>query len=183
MRFGKAFVLSCLISVMAVGAAGAVTFNFSFTNSADGGGLVSGHVLVRDNATDRAVSVRVTSAPFGVGEYASLVDSLPNSFTVADGVLTTFSFFSFGKFNKPPFEADCCTFGFDGSVGGVITAALWNSPDPDNITLVNAPDFTWTRVVEGPAPVAPVPLPAPLLMLLVALGGLGLAGRSRPAGP
>lgn len=186
MLFRIAFVLSSLISLMGAGAAGAVTFNFSFTDMADNGGLVRGHFIVPDNTTEPAVSVRITSAFFGVGEYVAGYDGLPNSFTVADGVLTTFSFLSMGRFNNPPWAPPwyvvCCTLGFRGTVGGVIEAGLFNRSE--GVSWVNAPDFTVTRVLEGQTPLpppAPVPLPAPLLMLLAALGGFGLVGRSRKA--
>lgn len=179
MKFRTAFFLSCLLAIAgpSIGHAATVNFSFRFTNGED---PVRGLILgLEDDATGRATSVRITSAAFGVGEYVSDFDAPPNSFTVADGALTSFRFESFGRFNDPP-AVTCCTLAMSGptSFNGrpATLATLWDAPEPFlNPGLVF--DFVATRLVGDPPPPAPVPLPAPILMLGAALAGLGLIGR------
>jgi hypothetical protein len=174
MRIKLACVLPCLLGMAgpSIGHAERLNFGFSFTNF---GSPVSGVILgLENNATSRAQSVQITSAPFGIGEYVSDFDAPPNSFTVSDRVLTAFSFVSFGRFNDPP-AVTCCTLLMSGPAS---LAALWDAPEENRDVPVF--DFVVTRLVGGPPP-APVPVPTPIPMLVTALAGLGWLGRPATA--
>jgi hypothetical protein len=87
----------------------ALTFHFSFTNTANGGGVVEGIISgLTDNATSAATSVQVTanSAGFGVGEYIG--SPTENLFAVTAQVITNVGFLSFGAYNTSP-AVTCCS--------------------------------------------------------------------------
>ncbi len=177
MKFRMTLALSCLLAIAGPSAGHAATVNFSF-GFTGGDGPVRGLILgLEDNATGPATSVRITSAAFGTGEYAPDFDAPPHSFSVSDGVLTSMSFVSFGRFNDPP-KVTCCTLAMFGSPPAM-GASLWDSPEPILLNPGHVTDFVATRLVGDPPPPAPVPLPAPILLLGAALAGLGLLGRSR----
>ena len=88
----------------------ALSFSFSFTNAANGGGTVTGIIDgLSDNAAfQQASSVQVLSNDlgFGIGEYIGRPSR--NGFTVVDGELTSFFFLGFGSRNTAP-EVTCCS--------------------------------------------------------------------------
>jgi len=153
-------IIAALLMSGWVGVANAsLIFDFSFTNSSNGGGIVTGEILgLLDNATGAATSVRVltNSLGFGIGEYGSY-PSL-NTFTVDSGVLISFDFLSFGVNNSftspldgsirltftPSFPSGIAGLGVDGS--SVIHASFFNSgfavvqrsvPEPSSIILLS----------------------------------------------
>ena len=150
--------------------AATLTFDFSFTNSANGGGTVMGVITgLLDNATSAATSVRVTSntAGFGIGEYVGNPPS--NVFTVSGGTITApYIFESFGVLNTSP-AVTCCSLAFNltaGIIGAEPTAGLAN--DRGSVILGSGATFT---------PV--VPIPATLPLFATGLAGLGLLGWRR----
>ena len=83
------------------------TFHFSFTNSTNGGGTVTGTIIL--NATDTAatsLTVDTDTLGFGIGQYVG--SPFPNSFTVVSGQITVANFLDFGSDNKSP-AITCCS--------------------------------------------------------------------------
>lgn len=80
-----------------------IDFDFSFTNSANDGGTVTGIVRgLMDDATSSAASVEVlsNSTGFGIGEYVGSPSD--NIWVVAAGMLVEFDFLAFGSSNSSP---------------------------------------------------------------------------------
>ena len=187
MRTWLGLVLSCLALVAgaSAGTAASLTFSFSFTNSADNGGagLVRGLIFgLEDNAEGPATSVLVAfneGGDFGLGEYVSARGVLvENTFKVENGMISTFDFDAPGSLNAPP-GLTCCSLSMERLAPDVVAmAGLSNRPD--SVFLYAVPDFTFNRLAGAP-PSAPVPLPAPLLMLGTALAGLVWLGWKRRA--
>ena len=146
----------------------AATFTFSFTNFAEGGGMVRGIVSgLADEGASAAKSVRVTSNElgFGVGEYVG--SPIENFFEVSEDQVRSFFFLSFGSLNAAPAE-QCCSL------------ALVSDPGPPLDVPVAGLSFDPEAVFVGPdsgITFVPIPLPAPIVMLgaaLAVLAGLRL---------
>lgn len=158
------------IAGVPAGHAATVNFSFSFTNTAEGGGLVRGVILgLKDNTVSAAKSVRVTTndnlggESFGLGEYVGRRGI--NLFYVSNGELSKFAFYSTGIRNRPP-QVVCCSLWLNSMNSDHIEAGLSNRNNGVNIAA--ADDFSIRRI--GPTP---VPTPAPIMMLMSALAGLG----------
>lgn len=146
--------------------AATLNFNFSFANSVNGGGNVTGIVRgLTDNTTSAATSVEVLSntAGFGIGEYVSNPFRGFNNFTVMSGAITSAFFGSFGFLNTPPAVTNSSLgLAFNdprfGTGGGLL-----NNPGQTGVAI--GEDLTFTT------PATAVPTPA----LLPGLIGLGVA--------
>ena len=136
------------------------TFHFSFTNSTNGGGTVTGTIIL--NATDTAatsLTVDTDTLGFGIGQYVG--SPFPNSFTVVSGQITVANFLDFGSDNKSP-AITCCSLVLNSEFG----AGLSN----DSLGVNSGGgDLTFT----------PVPLPGALPLFATGLVGLGLLGWRR----
>jgi hypothetical protein len=152
--------------------ANALTFQFSFTNSAFNDpaqslvqGIISG--LQDNTALQPALSVQVTSNPagFGLGEYIGITSS--NIFSVSAGIITHAGFLVFGVDNSSP-QVTCCTLLLSLS-GEQHDAGLGNHI---NSVQQAAANLVFT-------PVAGTPLPAALPLFATGLGALGLLGWRR----
>jgi len=153
--------------------ANALTFQFSFTNSAINDpaqslvqGIISG--LQDNTASQPALSVQVTSNPagFGLGEYIGIPTG--NSFTVSAGIITHAGLLVFGIDNSSP-QVTCCTLDLAFYLGGQSDAGLGNH--------LNSVQQAPANVVF--TPVAQTPLPAALPLFATGLGALGLLGWRR----
>lgn len=148
------------LSAAAAAQASTLDFNFTFTNSANGGGTVFGIIRgLHDNATGAAASVEIISntAGFGVGEYVPT--SFANSFSVLSGSMVVAVFDSYGQFNTPPAVTCCSLFIYttpNGSLAGLSNV---------NTSVPLASD---TGLIFTPAT---VPLPAGLPLLATGLAG------------
>ena len=103
------------------------TFHFSFTNSTNGGGTVTGTIIL--NATDTAatsltVDTNSATPTFGIGQYVG--SPFPNSFTVVSGQITVANFLDFGSDNSSP-AITCCSLNLILS-GPTVQAGLSNDP-------------------------------------------------------
>jgi hypothetical protein len=139
-------------------AAMALSFNFSFTNTANpAGGTVTGIVEgLTDNATSAATSVQVLSntAGFGLGEYVGSPNV--NTWTLLGGGISSYIFLSFGVDNSSPAVTDSTLLFSDSSGGGLLKS-------PNSGFIGRNSGLTFTAV--------PVPTPA----LLPGLVGMGMA--------
>ena len=151
-------------------------FTFSFTNSpTNGGGSVAGVVRgLVDNSTSMATSVEVLSntSGFGVGEYVNHSDW--NTWTVSGGLIVFAGFTG----TLPPSAVDCCSLdllfqntpGFEYAELEEAGSAATRDADPASVG-----DLAFT-------PIAPVPVPAGLPLLLAGIGLIGFVARRRSAG-
>jgi len=154
-------ILSAFFVSMAACPVEADTFHFSFTNSTNGGGTVTGTIIL--NATDTAatsLTVDTDTLGFGIGQYVG--SPFPNSFTVVSGQITVANFLDFGSDNKSP-AITCCSLVLNSEFG----AGLSN----DSLGVNSGGgDLTFTPVV---------PLPGALPLFATGLGALGLLGWRR----
>ena len=156
-------ILSAFFVSMAACPVEADTFHFSFTNSTNGGGTVTGTIIL--NATDTAatsltVDTNTATPTFGIGQYVG--SPFPNSFTVVSGQITVANFLDFGSDNKSP-AITCCSLVLNSEFG----AGLSN----DSLGVNSGGgDLTFTPVV---------PLPGALPLFATGLGALGLLGWRR----
>jgi hypothetical protein len=166
-RILAALVASAAVSTAAP--AGAVTFDFSFTNAFYGGGLVEGTVsgLVNNATSPGNVVVTSNAGGFGVGAYNGNEE---NSFTVANGAMINLVYTSFGQSNPDP--TTCCSLTLTSGTGGGLSNV------PNAVTHSPASAVTFTLVDEP----APIPLPAPFALLAAGIALLvGVARRGRRA--
>ena len=151
--------------------ASTLSFDFTFTDVANGAGVVTGIISgLMDNATSSATSVQVisTTGGFGTGEYVGT--PTVNTFTVSSGVITSFAFLDFGSSNAAP-AVSCCSLalGYSGSNG------LSDFP----LSIMFGEMQLGTN--NGPISFAPIgtPLPATLPLFASGLAALGLLGWRR----
>jgi hypothetical protein len=158
--------LAAVAAGLAAAPAMAVTFDFSFTNTAYGGGLVRGTIsnLASDATGPGDVEVVSNSGGgFGVGAYNG---NTVNSFTVSGGSIVGFDYASFGVLNDDP--TACCSLALSSDEGGGLSDVA------DDVA--KAGPVTFTAVAEEPAP---IPLPAPVALLAAGLALLLGIGRRR----
>jgi hypothetical protein len=144
------------------------SFEFSFTNVANGGGLVTGGVgnLVDNTTSPGEVVVFSNSAGWGgVGPYNG---NSGNEFTMVNGVITDFFYMALGDSNTNPVITCCSLFLGSGYGGGL-------SGDPQGVGIPLG-----TKVTFSTGNLAPVPLPAPFALLAAGLALLAAVGRRRP---
>ena len=112
--------------------AATLSFSFSFINYYDGGtvtGIVRG---LTDNSTSAATSVEILTNPYnyGIGEFVG--HPVSNSWTVANGQITVFSFLSNGNSNSSP-DVTTANLGLGilniGPIAKLFVGGL--NPDPD----------------------------------------------------
>ena len=149
--------------------ASTLNFNFSFTNTSGNiSGTVSGEIDgLTDNATSAATAVFIDSAPAVFGLTTPFSVPVPpfggnNEFTVANGVITVYSFDTI-----PPASP-----GFELVTGTAFTTGALSK----NFCTPATPQcFT-----DGtPTSIATTPLPAALPLFASGLGALGLLGWRR----
>jgi hypothetical protein len=177
-----AALLAALVSATDARAA-TLDFTFSFLNplAPEYGGRVEGIVRgLTDNAVSAARSVEVTfnADGFGLGEYIGI--AVENAWRVEAGRIVGADFRMFGGLNAdagvPGVTEATLHFRFR---DGVQEVGLDFRPDS---TITRATDLVFTRI-DGHAPIAPVPLPAPAVLLLGGLGALAFLRRKRPGRP
>jgi hypothetical protein len=144
----------------------AVTFDFTFTNTAYGGGLVRGTIsnLAADATGPGDVVVGSNTGGFGVGTYNG---NTFNSFTLSGGRIAGYDHASFGVLNDDP--TACCSLALSSDEGGGLSSVA------DDVA--KAGPVTFTAVSEEPAPIS---LPAPVALLAAGLSLLAGIGRRRP---
>ncbi|WP_424964570.1 VPLPA-CTERM sorting domain-containing protein [Dinoroseobacter sp. S375] len=168
--------------LLAAPSANALSFDFSFSNTVGNvAGTVTGTVSgLADNATGAATSLILTSVPAATGGQTNpntsdvvqwtAIDV--NSFTVTNGQITDFMFSAVLE-AAPVFEFFCLG---DPACAPVGAETLYG-------TAFFAVPFTFVGTDGGFAGVTftptAIPLPAGLLLMLSALGGLGAARRWR----
>ncbi len=155
--------------------AATLDFTFSFQNGVVGNGAITGIVRgLTDNATGAATSVEVLThtAGFGIGEYIGNPDF--NTWTVSNGMITDVSFEAYGTSNTAP-AVTLADLGLFSAVVRRVPVFL-GVLDP----VAGGPPLsasTDAQIVF--TPVAPVPVPAALPLLVSALVGLRLISRER----
>jgi hypothetical protein len=120
------------ITVLSAPAHASAVYEFTFDNTANGGGTVHGTITLPSSAdgTYAASSVVITSntAGFGLGEYVG--DPADNSFVISGGNITSASvFLAFGSQNSSPAVACCSLTLGDQSGTGSVRAGLTDSRD------------------------------------------------------
>lgn len=165
-------IIAALLMSGWVGVANAsLIFDFSFTNSSNGGGIVTGEILgLLDNATGAATSVRVltNTLGFGIGEYVS--NPVFNTFTVDSGVLISFDFLSFGVHSVLPVNPGGSIRLTDTAVWPLGIAGL--GADGGSVNHASFLDSGFAVVQRS------VPEPSSLILLSLGIAGL-LVSRNR----
>lgn len=157
-------ILSVFFMSLAMGPVQASTFQFSFFNVANGGGLVTGLVILdKTDTAATSLTVQTNSAGFGIGEYVG--NPTNNVFEVHSGQITSAFFLDFGITNTEP-AVTCCSIRLE--LGGQNFTGLTNESNAIN-------ENSHTNLIF--APVVPVfsdvPLPAALPLFASGLGVLG----------
>lgn len=181
-----------------------VDFRFSYFTLDNGFNVVTGVVRgLSLQGTSSAYSVEITanSEGYGLGEYVG--NPFVNSWTLWQGQITQFDFYSAGAFNTAPAVIDA-TFGLSNTPGSPIEGeiGLGASPSDADTSELDAAGLLFTELrrydrlplarsrtqlagaisrtsLSEIAPVAPVPLPAGVWLLLAGLGGLAGLRRLR----
>ncbi|ABD54045.1 VPLPA-CTERM sorting domain-containing protein [Jannaschia sp. CCS1] len=174
-----------------------IDVRFNFFNLANGFNAVEGVVRgLSLSGTSAAYSVEITanSAGFGIGEYVG--NPLANSWTVLNGEITQFEFYSAGAFNTAP-TVTTATFGLSNTPGSPIEGeiglgASWADAETEDLDGSGLYFTALRRYDRLPVPrtrtqlagaisranlsetaaVAPVPLPAGIWLLLASLAGM-----------
>ncbi|MEM1363100.1 MAG: VPLPA-CTERM sorting domain-containing protein [Pseudomonadota bacterium] len=158
---------AAVFALSSIGAtsATALDFKFSFENTANGGGTVTGIVRGLSEGTTAATSFEVltNSLGFGIGEYIG--SPINNSFTVTFGQLTSAFFASNGDDNTPP-AVTSSSISVLNLAPGVFAAGL--TDDPGGSFTPSAGNATFM-----PAATAAIPLPAGGALLLTGILALG----------
>jgi hypothetical protein len=148
----------------------ALTFSFSFANTANGGGTVQGLIYgLSDNATSSATQIQITSNTdgFGVGQYAGTFAF--NTFTVSSGSITGAQVEYFGAGNSSP-DVTCCSLYMYYNTSVINGFGLTDAADSVTNNFDASDIFTL-------APETPIPSALPLFA--TGLGALGLLGWRR----
>jgi hypothetical protein len=133
--------------------ASAIDFGFSFKNTLNNGGSVTGVIRGLEEGTGAATSVEVLSntAGYGLGEYVGSPND--NSWTVLGGNLVTFDFLSFGVNNTPPAATNATLF-FDSSQlynalfrAGISTSPVWVTTGISGVKTEDI-NLTFTRLED-----------------------------------
>jgi hypothetical protein len=174
-----AFFLSiCLAAILGAGApraAHALTFTFSFTNSANGGGTVTGTIYgLSDNTSNESsteIDITSNTLGFGLGTYGTAAapgyfdNGAPgfDSFSVSGGVITSAQLEYFGEFNSSP-NVTCCSLYLYYNTAYSNGYGLTDSSSSVNDTQDDSDIF---------ANVATTPIPSALPLFLSGLGAMG----------
>jgi hypothetical protein len=153
-------------------------FDFSFTNTFNGGGVVTGEILgLNDNAQGPATSVRILTNTFGfgIGEYVGSSNRFPNVFWVDNGQIRYAVFASIGIWNLPPVVVDSSF---------ILTMDVGYSPGPFGLRPMSDEVFSdslsrqrfsvWQRAVE-------VPEPGTVILMSLGIAGLLVSQRRKQA--
>jgi hypothetical protein len=179
-RFFGVLAAALTLSVFAPPAYADVVYDFTFDNSANGGGTVDGTVTLPSSVDGiyPASSVVVTSntAGFGLGEYFGGPFAITNNtFVVSGGHITTgdaaidfTAFLDFGDANHSP-VVTCCTLEFAVFATTILAGGLSDM----NGEVTDGPDDPVTFTL------ATTPIPAALPLFTSALGALGFFGWRR----
>lgn len=182
-----ASLLAALVLISTAVPASALTFRieFSGTESVLGGtGSVSVIVdgLADNTANQSASSVIIESFTFGDGTAGDLgqLSEGTDATQWTNAVENQFSVFG-GTLQKVEFQASNLVVG---GIVGLTQDNLVLADDHDDgvrlrVNQENGLDFGVTASMVSISRVSTVPLPAPILMLLTTLGGLGLLARTR----
>jgi hypothetical protein len=132
MMLGRFLAAALTSTVLSAPAYASAVYEFTFDNTANGGGTVHGTVTLPSSAdgTYPASSVVVTSntAGFGLGEYVG--NAADNSFVISEGNITDASvFLAFGSQNSSPAVVCCSLTLGDQSGTGSVRAGLTDSRD------------------------------------------------------
>jgi len=168
---------SAILGVVFTESAQAIDFKFQFTNTNGGSGsaIVEGFVRgLTEGEETGATSVEVTRNDdgFGLGEYVNDPQLSPsNTWTVQNGVITGFSFRSFGAANSAPNVTDSSLFlaSSTQATPGEVVAGL--SADPSIAVVSTTSGLTFKPVVSETEPV-----PEPVSLLGIAAIGAVVAG-------
>ncbi len=157
-RVALAVLLSFVVTTAV--SASTLSFDFSFTNTINANESITGIVRgLTDNSTGAAASVETlsNSGGFGLGEYVG--DT--NTWTVAAGILTDYSFRSEGFWNSPP-AVTCCSLSISSDFNNQPEAGLFPVDFLSGLRSGSGLVFT----------PAEIPLPAGFPLLLAGLAGL-----------
>jgi len=118
-------------SVIGIGNANAIDFEFSFNNELNGEGAVTGIIRGLEEGTSSATSVEVFSNTTGLGIGEHIGSPLLNSWTVLNSEIVGFNFLSAGIINSAPAVTDALLF-FDSTElsGASFRAGIAPSPGP-----------------------------------------------------
>lgn len=173
--------LVAVLALVRVEPANALTYLFSFENVMNGGGTVTGMIDGLNEGTGAATSVAVVSntAGFGVAEYALTAET--NTWTVTGGIITAYSFYSFGAVNP---MTDASLF-FDSSNFNGLSFRAGLSDMPRSVvshnTGITSADIGiimgQTASPTSPSSPAAVPVPASLPLLAAGVAALAFVRR------
>jgi hypothetical protein len=151
--------LAVAAASLAAAPAMAVSFTFSFTNVEYGGGAVVGIVsnLVDDATSPGVVAITSNASGYGLGSYDGYDF---NTFTLSNGAVTDFNFVSYGNGNSDP-ATTCCSLALTAANGAGLSDIAFE------VAHTASAPVSFTPVTP-----APIPLPAPILLLAAGLASL-----------